>query len=156
MHYGHKLKIDNFLPHLECSDEEVVNACDPCCLKQELSLRAAFLSGDEHFSDGGCLWIGQLSMHFAHKVPAQGNQKENAETASSHADENGLHRMRIEIKDVKRWKSKNSAGNDATGCTTDSCDDDILKQARPAPGNACEANGKDGDGDRGLHDLTDL
>ena len=102
MHDWNELKINILFPHLKCGYEKVVNARDSGCLQQQLGLRTAFLSGNEHFGDGRRLRIRQQAVHLADEVPPQRNQEENTETAARQADEDGLHRMRIEVKDVQR------------------------------------------------------
>ncbi len=156
MHYGDELEIHVLFPNLKRGYEEVVNARDSGCLQQQLGLRTAFLSGNEHFGDGCRLRIRQQAVHLADEVPSQRNEEENTETAARQTDEDGLHRVRIEVKNVKRWERENGAGNHAAGCAPDSRDDDVLKQARAAPVNPCQADGKDGDGDCGLHHLANL
>ena len=156
MHQGHELKIHILFPHLKCSDKQVIDAGDGGCLQQQLGLRTAFLSRDQHFGDGGRLGIREQAVHLAHEVPPQRNQEENAETSACQTDEDGLHRAWIEVEDIQRGKGENGAGNHPAGRAADSRDDDILKQTRAALVNAGQSDGKDGDGDCRLHDLPDL
>ena len=95
-------------------------------------------------------------MHVAHEVAAQRNEEEDAEASAGEADEDGLHRMRIEIEDVERGKGEDGAGDHATRGAADAGDDDVLKQAGAAAVGAGQADGQDGDRDRRFHHLADL
>ena len=83
---------------MKSGDKEVVNAGDGGCLQKQLGLRAALFAGDQHFSDGRRLGKGQLAVHLAHEVAAQRNHEEHAQAAARQADEDGLHRVRIEME----------------------------------------------------------
>jgi hypothetical protein len=141
---------------MEGGDEEVVSGGDGGCLKEELGLRAAFFAGDEHLGDGGRFRKRQLAVHLARKVAAQRNQEEYAHAAAGQADKYGLHRMRIEVKDVERGQSEDGAGHHAAGGRADAGDDDIFKQAGAPLVDARQSDREDGDRDGGFHPLADL
>ncbi len=52
-------------------------------------------------------------MHLADEVAPQGNKEENAKAAAGQTDEDGLHRMRIEVEDIERRQREDGAGDDA-------------------------------------------
>ena len=131
-HDRHELKVEVLLPDVKGGDEEVVDAGDGGGLQQQLGLRAALLAGDQHFGDGGGFGIGKHAVHVAHEVAAQRNEEENAEAAAGQADEDGLHRMRIELEDVERGKGEDGAGHHAAGGAADAGDDDVLQQGGAA------------------------
>ncbi len=79
--------------------------------EEQFGLRAALFSGDQDFGDGCRLGEGKLAVHLAHEVAAQWNEEENAETTAGKADEDGLHRARIEAQDVQRRKCKDRASH---------------------------------------------
>ena len=114
-HHRHELKVEILLPHMKCGNEEVVNAGDGGCLQKQLGLRAALLAGDQHFGDCRRFGKGHLAVHLAHEVAAQRNQEENTEAAARQADKDGLHRVRIEMEDVKRGNGEDRAGHHAAG-----------------------------------------
>ncbi len=155
-HEGNELEVEILLPDMEGGDEEVVNGGDGGGLQEQLGLRAALFSGDQHFGDGRGLRKGELAVHLAHEVAAQRNEEENAEAAAGQADEDGLHRMRIEVQGVERGKGEDGAGHHAARCAADADDDDIFKQAGAALEDARQADGQDRDGDGGFHSLADL
>ena len=45
---------------------------------------------------------GKLAVHLAHEVAAQRDEEEHAEAAAGEADEDRLHRVRVELEDVER------------------------------------------------------
>ncbi len=112
-HHRHELKVEILLPHMECGDKEVVNTGDGGCLQKQLGLRAALFAGHQHFGDGRRLGKGQLAVHLARKVAAQRNEEEHAQAAARQADEDGLHRVRIEMEDIERGKREDGAGHHA-------------------------------------------
>ena len=97
--------------------------------KQQLGLRAALFAGDQHLGDGRGLGKGKLAVHLAHEVAAQRNQEEHAQAAAGEADEDGLHRVRIEMKDVERGQGEDGARHHAARAAADAGDDDIFKQS---------------------------
>ena len=111
--HRHELKVEILFPYVKRGDEKVVNAGDGGCLKKQFGLRTALLAGHQHFGDGRRLGKRQLAMHLAHKVAAQRNEEENAQAAARQANEDGLHRMRIEVQDVERGKGEDGAGHHA-------------------------------------------
>ncbi len=121
-----------------------------------LRLRSALLAGDQDFSDGRGLGIGEQAVHVAHEVTTQRDEEEDAETSAGEADEDGLHRVGIEIEDVEGGKGEDGARHHAASSAADAGDDDVLKQGGAATVGAREANGEDGDGDRRLHYLADF
>ena len=155
-HEGDKLKVEILAPNMKCGDKEVVDGGDDGGLQQQLGLRAAFFSGDQHFGDCRRLRERKLAVHLAHKVAAQWNEEENAEAAAGEANENRLHRVRIEVQGVKRGKGEDGAGHHAARCAADADDDDVLKQTGAALEHASEADGEDRDGDGGFHSLADF
>ncbi len=80
-------------------------------LEQQPGLRAALLAGDEDFGDGRGLGKWELAVHFAHKVAPQRNEEEHAQAAAGQADEDGLHRMRIEVENVECRQGEDGAGH---------------------------------------------
>ena len=153
---GTNWKFEILLPDMEGGDEEVVNRGDAGGLQKQLGLRAALLAGDQHFGDGGRLRKGQLAVLLAHEVAAQRNEEEKAQAAAGQADEDGLHRMRIEVQDVERRQGEDGAGDHAAEAppmpvmmTFSSTVERRLIDAR-------QADGEDGDGDRRLHSLADF
>jgi hypothetical protein len=89
-------------PDVERCYEEVVDARDCRGLQQQLRLRSALLAGHQYFRDGCGFRVQQLSVHFAYEVAPQRNQEKHAQAAAGQADEDGLHRMRVELQDVER------------------------------------------------------
>src|ERR1039457_531660 len=105
-HDRHKLEVQVLLPDMEGGDEEIVNGGDDGGLDQQLGLGSALLAGDQHLGDGRGFGKGQLAVLLAHEIAAQGDEEENAQTAASQADEDGLHRMGVEVEDVERRHSE--------------------------------------------------
>ena len=99
---------------------------------------------------------GKLAVHLADEVAAQRDQEEHAEAAAGQADEDRLHRMRIELEDVERGQREDGAGHDRAGDAADAGDDDVLEQRGTARVDAREADGEDRDGDGRFHHLPDL
>ena len=83
--------------------------------EQEPGLRAALLAGDQHLGDRGRFGVRQLAVHLAHEVAPQRDQEEDAEAAAGEADEDGLHRMRIELQDVERRQGEDRARDHGAG-----------------------------------------
>ena len=108
-----ELQVQILSPHMKRGDKEVVEPGNERCLQQQLGLRAALLAGDQHFGDGRGFRKGKLAVHLAHEVAPQRNDEKNAETAAGQTDEDGLDRMRIEVKDVERGKREDRAGHNA-------------------------------------------
>ena len=95
-------------------------------------------------------------MLLAHEIAAQGNEEENAQAAAGQADEDGLHRMRIEVEGVERRNSEDGAGHHAAGGAAHAGDDHVLQHGGAAAIHARQPDGEDGDGNRCLHSLADL
>ena len=152
----HELQVHVLLPHLERRHQEVVDARDGGGLEQELRLRAALLAGDEHLGDRRRLGVGQLAVHLAYEVAAQRDEEEDAEAAARQADEDRLHRVRIELEDVERRQREHRAGDHGARGAADAREDDVLEQRRAAPVDARQADREDRDRDRRLHHLADL
>ncbi len=155
-HDRHKLEVQVLLPDMEGGDEEIVNGGDDGGLDQQLGLRAALLAGDQHLGDGGGFGKGQLAVLLAHEIAAQGNEEENAQAAAGQADEDGLHRMGVEVEDVERRHGEDGAGHHAAGGAAHAGDDHVLQHGGAAAVHARQPDGEDGDGNRRLHSLADL
>ena len=125
-------------------------------LDQQLGLGAALLAGDQHLGDGRGFGKGQLAVLLAHEIAAQRNEEENAQAAAGQADEDGLHRMGIEVEDVERRNSEDGAGHHAAGGAAHAGDDHVLQHGGAAAVHARQPDGEDGDGNRRLHSLADL
>ena len=125
-------------------------------LEQQLGLGAALFAGDQHLGDGRGFGKGQLAVLLAHEIAAQGNEEENAQAAARQADEDGLHRMGIEMEDVERRQGEDGAGHHAAGGAADAGDDHVLQHGGAAAVHARQPDGEDGDGNRRLHSLADL
>ncbi len=125
-------------------------------LDQQLGLGAALFSGDQHLGDGRGFGKGQFAVLLVHEVAAQGNEEENAQAAAGQADEDGLHRMRIEVEDVERRNREDGAGDHAAGGAAHAGDDHVLQHGGAAAVHARQPDGEDGDGNRRLHSLADL
>ena len=125
-------------------------------LDQQLGLRATLLTGNQYFGDGRSFGKRQLAVLLAHEIASQGNKEENAEAASCQADKDGLHRMRVEVKNVEGRHGEDGARHHAAGCAADAGDDHVLQHGGAAPVDARQADGEDGDGNRRLHSLADL
>src|SRR5271157_3674484 len=154
--HGQELKIYVLLPHLKGGDEEVVNSGDRGRLQKQPGLGTAFLSRDQDLGVGGRLGVGQQTVHVAHEIASQRNQKQHAETATRQADEDCLDGLGIDSQDVECGKSENRARDHRSGHAPDASDDDILEHAGAAPVHARQSDGEDGDRNRGLHHLADL
>ena len=141
---------------MEGGDEEIVDGGDAGGLNQQLGLGAALLAGDQHLGDGRGFGKGQLAVLLAHEIAAQRNEEENAQAAAGQADEDGLHRMRVEVEDVERRHSEDGAGHHAAGGAAHAGDDHVLQHGGAAPIDARQPDGEDGDGNRRLHSLADL
>ena len=109
----YELKVQILFPNMKCGDKEVVNPGDGGCLQKQLGLRAALLSGNQHFGDGRCLGKGQLAVHLTREVAAQRNEEEHAQAAAGQTDEDGFNRVRIEMEDIKRGNREDGAGDHA-------------------------------------------
>ena len=156
LHHRHELEVQVLLPDVEGGDEEIVNRGDAGGLEQQLGLRAALLAGDQHLGDGRGFGKGQLAVLLAHEIAAQGNEEENAQAAAGQADEDGLHRMGVEVEDVERRKGEDGAGHHAAGGAADAGDDHVLQHGGAALVHARQADGQDGDGNCRFHSLADL
>ena len=141
---------------MEGGDKEVVNRGDDGGLNQQPGLRAALLAGDQDFGDRRGLRKGQLAVHFAHKVAPQRNEEEDAQAAAGEADEDGLHRMRVEVENVERRHGEDGARHHAARGAAHAGDDHVLEHRGAPPVDARQADGEDGDGNRRLHSLADL
>ena len=106
---GDELEIEILFPDVEGGGEKIVDAGNRGGLQQEFGLRAALLAGYEDLRDGGGFGVGKDAVHIAHEVAAQRNEEEDAEAAAGHADEDGLHRVRIEFQNVERRKGEDGA-----------------------------------------------
>ena len=155
-HHRHELEVQVLLPDVKGGDEEIVDRGDDGGLNQQLGLRAALLAGDQHFGDGRGFGKRQLAVHLAHEIAAQRNKEENAQAAAGQADEDGLHRMRIEVEDVERRNGEDGAGHHAARGAADAGDDHVLQHGGAALVDARQPDGEDGDGNRRLHSLADL
>jgi hypothetical protein len=71
-------------------------------------------------------------VHLAHEVAPQRNQEEHAQAAARQADEDGLHRVRIEVQNVERRQREDGARHHRSGQPADAGDDDVFQQ-RGAP-----------------------
>src|SRR5208337_948662 len=100
LHHREELKIQVLLPDVESGDKEVVNPGNDGGLNQQPGWGTAFLASHEHFGDRRGFGEGELAVHFAHKVAPQRNEEENAKAAPGQADEDGLHRVRVEMENV--------------------------------------------------------
>src|SRR4051812_41710121 len=80
--YRHELKVQVFLPDVECGGEEIVNAGNRSGLQEELGLRAAFFAGDQYLGNGRSLGVGKDAVHVAHEVAAQRDQEQHAQAAA--------------------------------------------------------------------------
>ena len=94
-------------------------------------------------------------MHVAHEVTAQRDEEQDAEASAGETDEDGLHRVGIEIEDVEGGKGEDGPAN-ASSSASDAGDDDVLKQGRAATVGARKADGEDRVGIAALHDLADF
>ena len=155
-HGGHELEIEVLLPDVEGGDQEIVDAGDGGGLQQQPGLRAALFAGDQHLGDGGGFGVRQLAVHVAHEVAAQRDQEQHAQAAAREADEDGLHRVRVELQNVERRQREDGARHHGAGQPADAGDDDVLEQAGAARIGARQADGQDRDGDGRLHHLPDL
>ena len=153
---GHELEIEILLPDVEGGDQKIVDARNRGGLQQQFRLRAALLAGDQDLGDGGGLGVGKDAVHVAHEVAAQRNQEEDAQAAAGHADEDGLHRVRIELQDVERGQREDGARDHRSRQPADAGDDHVFQQCAAPRIDAREADRQDGDRDRGLHHLPHL
>jgi hypothetical protein len=156
LHRRDEAEVHVLLPHLERRHEEVVDARDERREQQQSRLRSALLAGHQHFSDRGRLRVRKLAVHLAHEVAAKGNQEQHAQAAAGQADEDGLHRVRVELEDVEGGEREDGARHHRTGRATDRGDDDVLEQRGTAAVHARQPDGEDRDRDRGFHHLADL
>ncbi len=153
---GHKLEVQVLLPDVKGGDEEIVHRGDAGGLQQQLGLRAALLAGDQDFGDGGGFGERELAVLLGDEVAAQWDEEQQAETASREADEDALHRMRVEVQDVQRRQREHCARDDGGRGAADAGEDDVFQHGGAAAVEARQSNGEDGDGDCRLHALADL
>ncbi len=141
---------------MKAGDEEVVDRGNAGGLQQKLGLRSTLLAGYQHLGDGRGLGEGKLAMLLSHEVAAQRDEKENAQAAAGETDEDGLHRMRVEMKDVKCGQGEDRSGNHAAGSATDAGGDHVLQNGGTALVDASQADGQDGNRNRRFHSLSNL
>ena len=154
--HGDELEIEILLPDVEGGGQKIVDAGNGGGLQQELGLRAALLAGYEDFGDGGGFGVGKDAVHVAHEIAAQRNEEEDAEAAAGHADEDGLHRVRIELQNVERRKGEDGARDHGPRQAADAGDDDVFEQGAAPRVDARQADGQDGNRDGGFHHLADF
>ena len=70
------------------------------------------------------------------------------------ADEDGLHRMRVEVENVERRHGEDGAGHHAARGAAHAGDDHVLEHRGAPLVDARQADGEDGDGNRRLHSLA--
>ena len=127
-HHRHKLEIEILLPGVERGNKKVINAGDGGRLQQQPRLRSAFFSSYQDLGDGGCFGEGEMPMRLAHKISPQRNQEQHAKAPAGQADENGLHRMRIEMQRVERGHRKHRARNHGCRGRANAGDNYVLEQ----------------------------
>jgi hypothetical protein len=88
---------------------------------------STLFASHQDFSDGGGFREGKLAVHLADKVAAQRDEEEYAEATSGEADEDRLHRVRIEVEDIERRQREDGSGDNRGGCSTNSRDDDVFE-----------------------------
>jgi hypothetical protein len=149
-------QINEFLPNLECRNEQIVDTSDGGRLQQQLGLRSTLLAGDQHFGDGRGFRVREFAVHVAHEVASQWNQKKNTETAAGKADEDRLHRVRIQLQDVQRRNREDGSCNNRPRNPSDTRDDHILEQAGSPAVEAGQTNGQDRNRNGRFHHLSNL
>ena len=113
-HRRDELEVDELVPDVEGGDEEVVDRrrCPVAC-SRSLACEPPFSPVTSTSVIAVASGYGKMAVHLAHEVAAQRDQEEDAQAAAGQADEDRLHRVRVELQDVERRQGEDGARHDA-------------------------------------------